>query len=375
MRRQTLLGSEIQTGAGSLDHIGDVAARVAPGHAIALITDERVGGLYGDRARRALAAAAPAGRIVYQAIPPGEQQKTRERWSELTDGLLNRRCSRDTLVVALGGGVVGDLAGFVAATYMRGVPLLQVPTTLLAMVDASIGGKTGVDTPAGKNLVGAFHQPVAVVADPGVLATLGEEHVRGGMAEVLKHGAIADAAYFEVATRFAAKLAGARESRARWDSPEAEDLVARSIEIKGAIVARDERESGIRELLNAGHTLGHALEVVSGYQLAHGEAVAIGLVAETLVGERLGVSTRGTASRLRESLGVAGLPTTLPPGAALETILTAMQTDKKVRASVLRIPFVAEIGRMAGEGKTFAQEVETEQLRVLLFGLRDDGEI
>jgi 3-dehydroquinate synthase len=375
VHHQTLLGSDIQTGAGSLDRIGEVAARVAPGHAIALITDERVGALYGDRARRALAAATPPERIVYQSIPPGEQQKTRERWSELTDGLLDRRCGRDTLVVALGGGVVGDLAGFVAATYMRGVPFLQVPTTLLAMVDASIGGKTGVDTPAGKNLVGAFHQPAAVVADPGVLATLAEEHVRAGMAEVLKHGAIADARYFDTAANFAAGLQRARDSHVFWDSPEAEALISRSIEIKGDVVMRDERESGIREILNAGHTLGHALEVVSGYRIAHGEAVAVGLVAETLVGERLGVTAPGTAARLRESLGLAGLPTTLPEGVALETLLPAMQTDKKVRASRLRIPFIAEIGRMAGSGDSFARQVDPEQLRILLFELQDAGEI
>src|SRR5690348_7851933 len=189
---------------GALTEVGRIAASATRAHRYAIIADETVAALYAARLRASLG----EGRCQVYTIRPGEEQKTRESWSSLTDSLLRDGYGRDTAIIALGGGVVGDLAGFVAATYMRGVPYIQVPTTLLSMIDASVGGKTGVDTPAGKNLVGAFHQPALVIADPNVLATLPANHFRAGLAEALKHGVIADAGYFE-------SIAASRESTAR----------------------------------------------------------------------------------------------------------------------------------------------------------------
>ena len=212
-------------------------------------------------------------------LPAGRASKTREQWARLTDALLEQGFGRDSGIVALGGGVAGDLAGFVAATYMRGLPYVQVPTTLLAMLDASVGGKTGVDTPQGKNLIGAFHPPAAVIADPLVLGTLPERDFRGGMAEAVKHGLIADAAYFAWMERNADALL-------RRDQAALTRLVRRSVEIKAEVVSGDEREAGRRAILNAGHTVAHALEHATAYALPHGEAVALGLVAECALAER-----------------------------------------------------------------------------------------
>jgi 3-dehydroquinate synthase len=216
---------------------------------------------------------------------------------------------------------------------------VQLPTTLLAMIDASIGGKTGVDTAAGKNLVGAFHRPRAVIADPAVLASLPANHLRAGVAEAVKHGAIADAAYFgSIDTRLQSILADPTGDAMRA-------LIVRSIEIKASIVLQDERESGIRRILNFGHTLGHAIESESGYRVLHGEAIAIGMVLEAQLGERLGVTAPGTANRLRDTLTRAELPVMIPKELNPQRILAATRTDKKARAGVTEYALVAEIGR------------------------------
>ncbi|HKG95018.1 MAG TPA: 3-dehydroquinate synthase family protein, partial [Gemmatimonadaceae bacterium] len=246
---------------GSLDSIGEVARRTAPAHRYVVITDDRVGPIYAARVRAAMG----AGRVDVLSVPAGEAHKTRESWARLTDEMLAAGAGRDTTVIALGGGVVGDLAGFVAATFMRGVPVIQLPTTLLAMIDSSIGGKTGVDTPAGKNLVGAFHRPAAVIADPLTLTTLPPSQLRAGLAEAIKHGAIVDAEYFE---RLRAD-ADALVDPARAGGGRMRDVIARSVEIKAEVVRRDEREGGLRKILNFGHTIGHAVESLSGYALLH----------------------------------------------------------------------------------------------------------
>lgn len=273
---------------------------------------------------------------------PGESSKTRRTWAVLTDQLLDRGLGRDGALVAMGGGVTGDLAGFVAATYLRGIPLLQVPTTLLAMLDSSVGGKVGVDTNHGKNLVGSFHPPVAVVADPMVLTTLPEREFRSGLAEAAKHGLIADAEHLEWIETEAAQLA-ARDLGA------VTTLIRRSIAIKADIVARDEREAGPRELLNAGHTVGHALEHAGGYQLLHGEAVAIGLVAECRIGEAMGVTPSGTASRVARVLEALGLPVRAPAGLGISSsdLLAAMGRDKKNRGGQLRMALPSALGHGA----------------------------
>jgi 3-dehydroquinate synthase len=329
---------DVHVGSGLLARAADIIRIAAPAHRYAIISDANVAPLYAQCLRDAFGTSGAASTELF-TIPAGEAHKTREQWAHLTDLMLAAGFGRDTTVLALGGGVIGDLAGFVAATYMRGIPFVQLPTTLLAMIDASIGGKTGVDTSAGKNLVGAFHQPRAVIADPAALATLSANHLRSGLAEAVKHGAIADAAYYESIESSISTLL--REPAG--DSMRA--LIVRSVEIKSSIVLQDEREGGIRRTLNFGHTLGHAIESESGYGVLHGEAIAIGMVLEASLGERLGVTTSGTADRLRHTIAGAGLAVTIPKGLNAERILNATRTDKKAREGVVEYALVAEIGR------------------------------
>jgi 3-dehydroquinate synthase len=274
-------------------------------------------------------------------FPAGEASKTRATWADLTDRILAAGLGRDSGIVALGGGVTGDLAGFVAATYMRGIPVLQVPTSLLAMVDASIGGKTGVDVPAGKNLVGAFHQPAAVLIDPAALSTLPAREWRQGLAEVVKHALIADRSHFE-------QLERDREELAARTVATVEPLIRRSVTIKAEVVGADETESGRRAVLNAGHTMAHALEQASGFALRHGEAVAIGLVTEAALGEAIGITSPGTRDRLAALLGGLGLPVDVPAVADRNLMLGAMAADKKNRDGAIRFALPSAIGSMHG---------------------------
>ena len=295
-------------------------------------------------------------------IPAGESNKTRETWGRLTDQMLAKKYGRDSAVIALGGGVVGDLAGFVAATFMRGIPFVQVPTSLMAMVDASIGGKTGVDTYAGKNLVGAFHFPAAVVVDPQVLATLPLREMRAGIAEIVKHGVIADDAYFVEVAGSVPKLL----SKGGLESDKMLSVIVRSIEIKADIVSRDEREEGLRKTLNFGHTIGHALERVSGYSLLHGEAVAIGMALEGRLAEKIGVAEAGTAEAITKALLAAGLPVELPQPFEREAVIEAMRLDKKGQSGKTRFALPTRIGAMAGEGTGWTVSVSDHQLREVL---------
>jgi 3-dehydroquinate synthase len=344
---------------GALAEIGRIAAASTRAHRYAIVSDESVAALYAGRVRGALG----EGRTRLYTIPAGEEHKTRATWTTLTDSMLDDGFGRDTTIIALGGGVVGDLAGFVAATYMRGVPYIQVPTTLLAMIDASIGGKTGVDTAAGKNLVGAFHQPAAVIADPDVLRTLPPEHLRAGLAEAIKHGVIADAAYFtDVVDSAPDIVAGSRSAAAAL-----ERVVVRSVSIKADVVKRDEREGGVRKTLNFGHTIGHAIELRSDYTMLHGEAVAVGMVLESLVAERLGIAEPGTSDRVREAIERTGLPSARPANQTPDQILAATRGDKKVREGVVEYALPARIGAMAGAergwGVAVADDVVLEVLR------------
>jgi len=334
-------GYDVVVEAGLLGRLGALVVRAAPAARYAVLADERVAELYGGTVCSALAAAGARADLVPFAA--GEARKTVATWAELVDALVRLGVGRDGCVVALGGGVAGDVAGFVAATYLRGIPLVQVPTTLLAMVDASVGGKTGVDTAAGKNLVGAFHQPRLVVADPEVLASLPEAELRAGLAEAVKHGAIADAAYLDGIARDADRLLGR-------DAGALAALVARSVEIKAEVVAADPWEAGRRASLNFGHTVGHALEALSGYTLPHGHAVAIGMVAEALIGESAGVTEPGTAARLQGVLDRLGLPTGWPAGMDPAAVLAQSGRDKKVRAGRIRYAMIARVGVAARTG-------------------------
>lgn len=348
------LSYPVTVAAGSLDRLPEIVRASTPSHRLVIITDSEVGGRYAGRV------AASLGGVEVLTIPAGEQHKTRATWAKLTDELLARGFGRDTTLVALGGGVVGDLAGFVAATYMRGVPFVQVPTTLLAMVDASVGGKTGVDTPAGKNLVGSFHQPAAVVIDPLMLETLPIEHLRGGFAEIVKHGVVADATYFERASSFVERWP--LQSREGLGGSDLTGIIQRSVEIKAEIVARDERESGLRRVLNFGHTIGHAIEAATEFSTLHGQAVAIGLVAEARLAERLGVAATGTARSIERTCRAAGLPTTMP-AIPVDTIIGFTRADKKARAGRVEYALPRRIGEMAGEDHGWTVPVDDNVVR------------
>ena len=347
-RRQVDAGSyRVTLGAGLRHEFAALAAGAAPAHHYAVLTDNDVAPHYADAL---LADLRRHGRTSLHRMRPGETHKTRATWAILTDELIAAGCGRDTTVLALGGGVVGDVAGFVAATFMRGVPVVQCPTSLLAMIDASIGGKTGVDTEAGKNLVGAFHAPAAVLIDVETLRTLPDAHRRAGLAEAIKHGVVADAGYFaRVESQLPAVLDG--------DPAAILELVARSVEIKAGVVRADEREAGLRKTLNFGHTLGHAIEQASGYALLHGEAVAVGMVLEARLAERIGVADAGTADQIERVVRAAGLPHARPRELSAAVVLEATRHDKKARGGAVAYALPARIGAMAGAERDWAIEV------------------
>jgi len=284
-------------------------------------------------------------------IPDGEQYKTMETWSGILDKLVQMKARRDASLIALGGGVVGDITGFAAASYMRGIRFLQAPTTLLAQVDASVGGKTGINHVKGKNLVGAFHQPAAVFIDSATLDTLDRREFSAGLAEVVKYGAIHDAPFFDWLEAEADAI-GARD-------PGALDyLIARSVTNKAEIVAQDERESGIRALLNFGHSFGHALEADTAYKrFLHGEAVAIGMVVAAGLSEGRGLCPGGTSGRLAELLLRCGLPVQIPADIPVEGLARVLELDKKALASGLRLILLEAIGSARIDDRSSESEI------------------
>ncbi|PRY95335.1 3-dehydroquinate synthase [Hasllibacter halocynthiae] len=331
---------DVRIGPGLIARAGGEVAPLLGRPRVAILTDETVAAHWLAPLRAALGEEgieAPA-----LALPPGEGTK---RWAMLersVEWLLAEGVERDDLVLALGGGVIGDLAGFAAAVLRRGVRFVQVPTTLLAQVDSSVGGKTGINSSQGKNLVGAFHQPSLVLADTGTLRTLAPRDFRAGYGEVLKYGLLGDAAFFEW-------LEGAGPGL-RGDGPALLRAVERSVEMKAHIVLRDEREAGERALLNLGHTFGHALEAATGYsdRLLHGEGVALGCLLAARLSARLGLLPQEAPSRVAAHLGAVGLPTRLSaiPGAlpGAPALLELMRQDKKVRAGRLRFVLLRAIG-------------------------------
>ena len=364
-----VLGYSILVETDALARLADLVRAHAPAHRYAVVTDGNVAPRYLTRVRDALVAAAgngPAGANAVHTvvIPPGEEHKTREQWATITDDLLAHGCARDTTIVALGGGVIGDLAGFVAATYMRGVPVVQIPTTLLAMVDASVGGKTAVDTPAGKNTVGAFHPPAVVVIDPATLASLPTRELRAGLAEVIKHGVIADGAEIDAARALAPALEAGQAPPAALES-----LIERSVRIKANVVAADEHEHGLRKVLNFGHTVGHGVEAASSYTLLHGEAIAIGIVAEARVAEQVGVASAGTAEAIEDAVTAVGLPSRIPGELAPERVIALMQSDKKRRRGLLEYALPERLGVMAGASSAWGIAVDDATVLQILRGL------
>ena len=306
------------------------------GGSAAIVTNDVVGPLYLPEVRSALAGI----KTTEIVVPDGEQAKGWPALEKIFDALLAARCGRDTLLIALGGGVVGDLAGFAAATYQRGIPFLQVPTTLLAQVDSSVGGKTAINHARGKNMIGAFHQPVAVISDVTTLDTLPERELRAGLAEVIKHGLALD-------LRFVEWLESNIERLLKRDRDALVHAVRRCCELKAAIVAADERETGARALLNLGHTFGHAIEAAAGYgSWLHGEAIAAGMVMAAELSRDLGLLRPPEVARVRALVRNAGLPTgapELPP----ERLIELMAGDKKAAHGKLRFVVLESLGRAA----------------------------
>ena len=343
-------GHVIVLGVGLLDAIGPALRACGLRNKVALIGDSNVIVQHGDRAYRSLAMS--GFEVLLLRVPAGEESKTLEMAGVLYEQLVQGGLERGDVIVALGGGVVGDLSGFVAATYLRGVQWVCCATTLLAMVDASIGGKTGVDLSGGKNLVGAFHPPLLTVSDLTALHTLPPREFQAGMAEVIKAGIIADAALFELI---------------ECGSTEAREIIRRAIRVKVEIVREDPFEQGRRAALNLGHTIGHGLEAASRFQLLHGEAVAIGAIAEAKIAERLGLAPAGLSERIEAVMEKAGLPTRY---ANLETdaILRLMRSDKKKQGGRLKFALPRRIGEVV-----IGVAVEDEWVREAVEAVRDEG--
>lgn len=346
----------IHVGPGLLDD-GALLASHVRGRQVLLVSDSNVASLHAQRVETALRSARADLQISRFVLPAGESSKTLAGFSDCIDALAAAGLRRDGCVLALGGGVVGDLAGFAAACWMRGVDLVQLPTSLLAMVDSSVGGKTAVDIAAGKNLVGAFHAPRAVLADTGTLRSLPPRELRAGLAEVIKYGAIMDALFLSWLQQHRPSLL------ALEDAPLAHAIV-RSCAHKAAIVERDPLEHGERALLNFGHTFGHAIEAEQGFGgLNHGEAVAVGMVLAARLSARLGLADMADADRLQALLQGFGLPVAMPSGLAPEALLARMRLDKKAAASGLR--FVL----WQGPGKALLQAgVDEAQVLAVLRG-------
>lgn len=326
------LGEGLMPGLG-----GEIRKRITGGRVL-VVTNPTVWGLWGRGVRLSLA---EAGLAVHLAeIPDGEEHKTLETAAHLYDRAFEAGLDRSSAVVALGGGVVGDIGGFVAATYMRGVALVQVPTTLLAQVDSSVGGKVAVNHPRGKNIIGAFYQPVLVLADVGTLRTLPSRELRAGVAEVIKYGVISDAGFF-------GWLEDNLERLLEGDPAALTYAVEMSCRIKARVVEADETEQGRRRVLNYGHTFGHALEALSGYRAyVHGEAVAVGMVAAARLSGFLGLLDQASYGRIERLVRRAGLPADTPEGLSFEAVWDCMQRDKKTRDGRVVFVLPEAIGRV-----------------------------
>jgi 3-dehydroquinate synthase len=340
IRVQVHLGARsypIDIGRGTLSRVGKLLKSLGAGRRVAVVTDSHVGLLYAGAVTEALNAAGFASRVF--AVAAGERSKSVAALKKLWDGFVALDMDRDSTVVALGGGVVGDLAGFAAATYMRGIRCVQVPTTMLACVDSSVGGKTAIDLASGKNLVGAFHQPQAVLIDPSVLRTLPKRELRAGLVEVIKSGVIMDAAFFRWTEANIARLL-------RLGPAATVKAIRRCCELKAMIVGRDEQESDRRAVLNYGHTVGHALEALARYEdLIHGEAVAVGMIVASRVAEKLGMVAPDVTARQKALLERTGLSTAVK-GPATSRILDTMRHDKKARGGKLTMVLPTRIGKV-----------------------------
>lgn len=329
------------------------------GRRFAIISDDVIGNLHGDLLREKLAKKGIETLLL--TFPSGEQYKTRYTKEKMEDALLERGFSRDTCLIALGGGVVTDLAGYVAATYCRGIPLFLIPTSLLAMVDACIGGKTGVNVPNAKNMIGAIYHPKKIWIDPVFLKTLPFRELKNGIVEMIKHGLIRDAEYFSYLENHSSRLLA-------LETPYLEEAILKSIAIKEGITAQDEREIGPRVLLNFGHTIGHALEALTDFKISHGEAVAIGIVAESYLSFQLGYLAEGDFKRILATLKKYEIALEMP-SVTPAAIYNAMRLDKKARLAIPHFSLLSAIGQPYMRGNGYCFPVEEDFLKQTLDGI------
>ena len=343
---QVILGRHHLSAMGGYDVIVGQVGNLPYANSI-IVTDENIAKFQLEKIESVLRASGCEPKSII--IPAGEEHKNLETVSRLWKSFLDHGLDRKSTIIALGGGVIGDLAGFAASTYMRGINWIGIPTTLLSMVDASLGGKTGFDLPEGKNLIGSFHPPKLVLADPGFLLTLTERELRSGMAEVVKHGIISDPELFTLCSR-----------GLDWVKDNLEAIVKRAMAVKIKVIEEDPYEKGIRAALNLGHTVGHAVELVSKFNLRHGEAIAIGTVVEAKYAERKGIASNGLADKIAETMSALGLPIHIPEEMPREEVIRAMRVDKKKSAKAIRFALPVEIGKVELVDVTDLEEVLEE---------------
>jgi len=348
---------EIIIGEGILEQIPLDLKKLNLAHSYVIITDSKVASLYGEGLLQGFKRAELRTHLI--SFPAGEKHKNRETKTRLEDEMLGLRMGRDSVVVALGGGVVGDVAGFVAATYNRGVPCVQVPTTVVACVDSSIGGKTGVDTTHGKNLIGSFHQPWSVYIDIETLRTLSKKEIREGLAEVVKYGIIKDETFFEF-------LEKEITHELSFTSDVLSHIIKRSCQIKSEVVELDEKESNLRKILNFGHTIGHAIENLSDYKISHGQAISMGMIAEGKIALEMGLWKKAEFDRLVSLLKRTGLPTEFPDYFEVSLIIDTMKLDKKSRGGRIEMALPAKLGGMADIDGSYGIKVEEGSISRIL---------
>ena len=327
---------DIHIGEGSLDKAGKLIAKTCKGKNAVIVTNPQIGNLYADTLVNKLETSGISTSTI--TIPAGEKYKTLRTVARIYEGLLDARIDRSGMVIGLGGGVVGDLTGFAAATFLRGIDFIQVPTSLLAQVDSSVGGKTGANLSRGKNLVGSFHQPKLVIIDTKALNTLPKREFKSGLAEVIKHGIICDSKYFDFIVKNIREIMELQPTAL-------EHTILRSCKIKADVVRQDERESGLRRILNFGHTIGHAVERLTNYRrYKHGEAVSIGMVTAALVSQETGAADTSTTREIISLLQKAGLPYKFPQELDHKEVITATGFDKKVTQGRLNVVLARSIG-------------------------------
>ena len=360
---------EIAIAPSGLDRLGDYMSILHLGKKVLLVSNSTIFEHYGKRALSSLKAAGFD--VCHCILPDGEKYKNLDSLQKIYDTALVNRVERSSTMVALGGGVIGDMTGFAAATWLRGIKFVQVPTSLLAMVDASVGGKTGVNHPQGKNLIGAFHQPQLVLIDPEVLKTLPERELRAGMAEVIKYGVIWDADLFAEMEKCENldQMQYLMAPLSNGDKSLIDYILTRSCQAKADVVSKDEKEAGLRAILNYGHTVAHAVESLTGYSVVnHGEAVAIGMVAAGEIAAKLGMWKEEEVQRQNALIEKAGLPTKLPAGLDIGEIIQSLQLDKKVKAGKVRFILPTQIGEVI-----ITSEVPSEVIREVLLYMRREG--